>query len=65
MKSHKYTIGERVVIDRAISFGSPMGDYEIIGLLPPRDDEFQYRVRRENFAPHRVIRESEISDRLS
>ena len=44
-----------------LSVGTRIGHYEIIGLLPAQDDEFQYRVRQENYAPHRVVRESEIT----
>jgi hypothetical protein len=36
------------------------GIYDVVGLLPERDGELQYRIKSEREPYHRVVRESQV-----
>lgn len=58
---HKFTIGETV------QYAAPLpgrisveGNYEVIRLLPPDGDDFQYRIKSMTEAYERVAKESQL-----
>jgi hypothetical protein len=57
MQNHKYRVGQSVV--------SPSGEYEILRLLPPSGDEFQYRIKSKFETYERVIGEELLTSRIA
>jgi hypothetical protein len=67
MLSRKFRIGETVYYWPAKrSQNAARGTYQIIGLLPQREDgEFEYRIRNSDEQHERVAQESELKGRGS
>ena len=56
--------GHRFALGHTVSLVVPnvaAGAYTIIGLLPARDGEFQYRVRSEREPYDRVVKEDDLA----
>jgi hypothetical protein len=60
MPSHKFGIGETVMLKPAISRNIPGGAYEVTKQLPHNGREFEYRIKSANEEHERVARESEL-----
>jgi hypothetical protein len=57
---HKYSIGE-IVLFTSGAVGRPAnGSYEVVRLLPPEGDDFQYRIKRAGESFERVAKESQL-----
>ena len=61
MPSHKFKIGESVMVKPAISRNVPGGVYEVTKQLPHNGREFEYRIKSANEEHERVARESELT----
>jgi hypothetical protein len=61
MPSHKFRIGETVMVKPAISRNVPGGAYEVTKQLPHNGREFEYRIKSVNEEHERVARESELT----
>jgi hypothetical protein len=61
MPSHKFHIGETVMVKRAFSRNVPGGAYEVTKQLPHNGSEFEYRIKSANEDHERVARESELT----
>jgi hypothetical protein len=61
MPSHKFGIGEIVMVRRAISRNIPGGAYEVTKQLPHNGREIEYRIKSANEEHERVARESELT----
>jgi hypothetical protein len=61
MPSHKFKIGEIVVLMPAVSRNAPGGAYEVTKQLPHNGREFEYRVKSSNEPHERVALESELT----
>jgi hypothetical protein len=59
MPFHKYKIGQRVTYRPFRQDASPES-YTVTALLPERDGEFKYRIRRSGAATDLVVGESEL-----
>jgi hypothetical protein len=57
MAKHKFSVGQKVEIVPARGFW-PRGVFEIVRLLPPRDGEFEYRIKNMDEPHERVTKES-------
>ncbi len=58
---HKFTIGETVHFNARLPGRiSVDGAYEVIRLLPPDGDDFQYRIKNLTEAYERVAKESQL-----
>jgi len=57
MLTHKFHVGQKVEMVPEDRF-SPRGVFEIVRLLPPRDGEFQYRIKSIDEPHERVAKES-------
>jgi hypothetical protein len=57
MATHKFSVGQKVELMPAHPF-SPRGVFEVVGRLPPQDDEFQYRIKSIDEPHQRVVKES-------
>jgi hypothetical protein len=60
MPSHKFGIGETVMVKPAISRNIPGGAYEVTKQLPHNGREFEYRIKSANEEHERVAGESEL-----
>jgi hypothetical protein len=60
MASHKFGIGETVMVKSAISRNIPGGAYEVTKQLPHNGREFEYRIKSANEEHERVAGESEL-----
>ncbi len=56
MPEHKFKIGERLFLARRV----PEGAYVVIGRLPKREGEFQYRIKSVDEPNKRVVCESQL-----
>jgi len=56
MATHKFSVGQKVEIV-PVAF-APQGVCEVVGLLPPQDGEFQYRIKSIDEPHRRVVKES-------
>jgi hypothetical protein len=65
MQNHKYRVGQSVVFTGPSRNNSPSGEYEILRLLPPSGDEFQYRIKSKFETYERVIGEELLTSRIS
>jgi hypothetical protein len=61
MPSHKFHVGESVIVRPAISRNVPGGVYEVTKQLPHNGREFEYRIKSANEEHGRVVRESELT----
>jgi hypothetical protein len=59
--SHKFQVGERVILSPAISRNVPGGVYEVTKQLPHDGREFEYRIKSANEEHERVAREGELT----
>ena len=61
MPSHKFRIGETVMVKPAFSRNVPGGAYEVTKRLPHNGREFEYRVKSASEEHERVVGESELT----
>ena len=61
MPSHKFRIGESVMLKPAISRNVPGGVYEVIKQLPHNGREYEYRIKSANEEYERIAREGELT----
>jgi hypothetical protein len=61
MPSHKFKIGETVMLRPAVSRNVPGGVYEVTKQLPHNGREFEYRIKSASESHERVVRESELT----
>jgi hypothetical protein len=61
MPSHKFKIGETVMLRPAVSRNVPGGAYAVTKQLPHNGREFEYRIKNANEPHERVARESELT----
>src|SRR4029450_12877359 len=61
MPSHKFHIGETVMVKPAFSRNVPGGANEVTKQLPHNGREFEYRIKSANEDHERVARESELT----
>ncbi len=61
MPSHKFKVGETVMLRSAVSRNVPGGAYEVTKQLPYNGSEFEYRIKSANEEHQRVARESELT----
>jgi hypothetical protein len=61
MPSHKFHVGESVIVRPAISRNVPGGVYEVTKQLPHNGREFEYRIKSANEEHERVVRENELT----
>jgi hypothetical protein len=60
MPSHKFKVGDVVILKPGFSRNVPGGVYEVVKHLPS-DGEHEYRIKSANELHERVARESEIT----
>ena len=60
MPSHKFHIGESVMLRAAVSRNVPGGVYEVTKQLPHNGLEFEYRIKSANEPYERIAGESEL-----
>jgi hypothetical protein len=60
MPSHKFKIGETVILRPAVNRNVPGGAYEVTKQLPHNGREFEYRIKSANESHERVAQESEL-----
>ena len=61
MPSHKFKVGDVVILRRAVSLNVPGGTYRVIRQLPENRGELEYRIKSLEEAHERVARESELT----
>jgi hypothetical protein len=61
MPSHKFKIGDNVLLRASVSRNVPGGVYEVTKLLPHNGHEFEYRIKSASEEHERVARESELT----
>ena len=61
MKEHKYKVGEFVRVVTAKYLGTPQGRYEVVRLMPPADNQNQYRVKSAETGVERMVKEEDLS----
>jgi hypothetical protein len=61
MPSHRFQVGETVMLRPAVSRNVPGGAYEITKQLPHNGREFEYRIKNANESHERVALESELT----
>jgi hypothetical protein len=61
MPSHKFHVGESVIVRPTISRNVPGGVYEVTKQLPHNGREFEYRIKSANEEHERVVRESKLT----
>ena len=61
MPSHKFRIGETVMLKPAIRLNVPGGAYQVTKQLPHNGQEFEYRIKSAGEEHERVARESELT----
>ena len=57
MATHKFSVGQKVELIPAYLF-SARDVFEVVGLLPQQDGEFQYRIKSIDEPHQRVVKES-------
>ena len=60
MTTHKFKVGQSVLLAPSYVSNLPGGSYVVTKQLPERNGEFEYRVRSVNEPHERVVRESEL-----
>ena len=59
--SHRFLAGDKVRFNQPRRYtNAASGDYNIIGLLPERDGELQYRIKSYLEDHHRVVKQSQV-----
>jgi hypothetical protein len=58
--SHKYKIGQTVTLHTRTMTTSARGAYEIVRLLPPEQNEPQYRIKSKAENHERLAKETEL-----
>ena len=61
MPSHKFRIGETVMVKPAFSRNVPGGAYEVTKRLPHNGREFEYRIKSAGEEHERVALERELT----
>ena len=61
MPSHKFRIGETVMLRPAVNRNVPGGIYEVTKQLPHNGREFEYRIKSASEEHERVALESELT----
>ncbi|MFY9835342.1 MAG: hypothetical protein WAK55_02540 [Xanthobacteraceae bacterium] len=62
MSTHKFKIGQAVYYTSGLyGAGNAPGVYQIIQLLPPEDNDFQYKIKSAAEAHERVAKESQLN----
>jgi hypothetical protein len=61
MPSHKFHIGDSVMLKRSISRNVPGGVFEVIKQLPHNGREYEYRIKSANEEHERVAGEGELT----
>jgi hypothetical protein len=61
MPSHKFRIGEAVIVKPAIHRNVPGGVYTVTKQLPHNGREFEYRIKSAGEEHERVAREGELT----
>lgn len=61
MPSHKFKIGETVMVRPALNRNVPGGAYQVTKQLPHNGREFEYRIKGASEEHERVARESELT----
>jgi hypothetical protein len=61
MPSHKFRIGETVMLRPAVNRNVPGGAYEVTRQLPHNGREFEYRIKSAGEEHERVAGESELT----
>jgi hypothetical protein len=62
MPSHKFRIGETVMLRPAVNRNVPGGIYEVTKQLPHNGREFEYRIKSASEEHERVALESELTE---
>ena len=60
MSMHKFKVGEAVSFVSGLLIAGDGGSYTVTGLLPPIDEEFQYRIKSDRERFERVAPESRL-----
>lgn len=61
MQAHKYVVGETVYFTSGmIGRANGSGSYQVVRLLPPEGEDFQYRIKKVDDAYERVAKESQL-----
>jgi hypothetical protein len=59
--THLYHAGQRVRFSRGFPYRNAVDDdYEVLGQLPSRDGECQYRIKSSSEPYERIVKEGEI-----
>jgi hypothetical protein len=61
VQSHKFAIGQNVVMKRCAAHQTPTDTFEIVRLLPAERDNPQYRIRSLRDGHERVAVESDLA----
>jgi len=59
--THKFQVGETVILRPAASRNVPGGVYQVTKRLPGHGGEPEYRIKSANEPHERVVRESELT----
>jgi hypothetical protein len=61
VQAHKYIVGDVVYFTSGmIGRANGSGSYQVVRLLPPDGEEFQYRIKKADDAYERVAKESQL-----
>ncbi len=61
VQAHKFDVGETVYFTSGmIGRANGSGSYQVVRLLPPDGQEFQYRIKKDGDAYERVAKESQL-----
>ena len=61
MQTHKYQVGETVFYTSGMAGrGNGTGSYQVVRLLPPDGNDFQYRIKSLAESYERVAKESQL-----
>jgi hypothetical protein len=61
MTSHKFKIGEVVILRAGVNRNAAAGVYEVTKQLPHNGSEFEYRIKTAGEEHERVARESDLT----
>jgi hypothetical protein len=61
MPSHKFHIGDSVMLKPSVSHNVPGGVYEVIKQLPHNGREYEYRIKSANEEDQRIAGERELT----
>jgi hypothetical protein len=61
LQTHKYQVGETVFYTSGMAGrGNGTGSYQVVRLLPPDGNDFQYRIKSLAESYERVAKESQL-----